>query len=61
MFGLFGKTKKNKIQELIEKDGLEHATQRFAEVICDMLKTKAMAYQFTLEEIEAASQGNEDV
>jgi len=25
MFGLFGKTKKNKIQELIEKDGLEHA------------------------------------
>jgi len=60
MFGLFGKSKKNKIQALIEQDGIEHATQRFAEVLCDMLKTKELAYQFSLEEIEAASQGNEE-
>ena len=60
MFGIFGKPKKNKIQELIEQDGLEHATQRFAEVIYDMLKTKELAHQFILEEIEAASQGDNE-
>jgi hypothetical protein len=60
MFGLFGKEKKNKIQTLIEQDGLEHATQRFADVLCGMLKTKELAYQFSLEEIESASQGNEE-
>lgn len=59
MFKLFGKNKKTKIQELIEQDGIENATQRFAEVISDMLKTKELAYQFILEEIEAASQGNQ--
>ncbi|MEI6066969.1 MAG: leucine-rich repeat domain-containing protein [Methylococcaceae bacterium] len=60
MFGIFGKSKKNKIQDLIEQDGLEHATQRFAEVICDMLKTKELAHQFVLEEIDAASQGDNE-
>ncbi len=46
------------IQELIKQDGIEHATRRFAEVICEMLNTKENAYQFILEEVEAASGGN---
>ena len=58
MFGLFNKKKENEIQALITKDGIEHATRRFSEVICEMLKTKGNAYQFILEEVEAASGGN---
>lgn len=59
MFSFFKKKKtKNKIQELIEQDGIEHATQRFADVISDMLKSKTIAHQFILEEIDAASQGS---
>jgi hypothetical protein len=65
MFDFFRKAKKNKVQEAIERDGLEHATQRFAEIISfqegDYLNNnKEMAYQFILEEIEAASFGNEE-
>ncbi len=59
MFGIFSKAKKNTVQKLIEEDGIEHATQRFAEVVSDMLVTRELAYQFILEEVEAASQGNE--
>jgi hypothetical protein len=58
MFG-FSK-KKNKLQEQIEKDGIEYATDRFAEIISEMLKTRELAYQFILEKVEAASQGNEE-
>lgn len=58
MFGLFSKKKENDIQKLIKNDGIEHATKRFAEVICEMLITKENAYQFILEEVEAASEGN---
>ena len=69
MFDFFRKSKKNKIQEeiknkvlkAIEQDGLEHATQRFADVISfqgDYLRNnKERAYQFILEEIEAAING----
>lgn len=59
MFGLF-KKKKTMLQELIEKDGFDHATQRVAEVICSKLTNEKYAYQFVLEEIEAASMGNQD-
>lgn len=57
MFGLFGK-KKTEVEKLIDQDGIDHATRRFAEVISKKLPTKEIAYQFILEEIEAASQGN---
>ena len=57
MLGFF--KKKNEIQKLVEKDGIEHATDRFADVICDMIKSRELAYQFILEEVEAASTGNQ--
>lgn len=59
LFNIF-KKKENQIQELIDQDGLEHVTLRFAQVICEMLQTKELAYQFILEEIEAASGGNHE-
>ncbi|MFD3397363.1 hypothetical protein ACE41R_11070 [Alteromonas macleodii] len=59
MFGLFNKRKKTDLEVLIEKDGIEYAAKRFSEVILRQLKTRDVAYQFILEEIEAASQGNE--
>jgi Leucine Rich Repeat (LRR) protein len=58
MVGIFGKKKKSEVEKLIEQDGIEHATRRFSEVISKKLKTIDMAYQFILEEVEAASQGN---
>ncbi len=45
-----------KVKKLIETDGVEYASKRFAEVGCELvLKTKNFAYQFVLEEMEAAS------
>ncbi len=59
MFGLFGKKKqKTDVEILIEKDGIELSANRFAAVISKMLKTQEIAYQFILEEIEAASMGD---
>ena len=64
MFDFFRKQEKSEVQKLIEQDGLEQATQRFAEVISFqgeyLLNNKERAYQFILEEIEAASLGNEE-
>lgn len=59
MFGLFKKKKKSEVENLIEKDGIEYAAERFSEVILQKIPTVEIAYQFVLEEIEAASQGNE--
>lgn len=56
MFG-FSK-KKTQVQEHIDQDGIEHATTRFSEIISQDLTTRELAYQFILEEVEAASQGN---
>lgn len=56
MFG-FSK-KKTQVQEHIDQDGIEHATTRFSEIISGDLTTRELAYQFILEEVEAASQGN---
>lgn len=58
MFGLFNKKQKSDLEKLIEKDGIEHAAKRFAEIIVQKLPTTEIAYQFVLEEIEAASQGD---
>ena len=55
---LFGKNEKSELEKMIDADGIEHAAKRFAEIISRKLPTKEIAYQFILEEIEAASQGN---
>ena len=57
MVGFF--KKKNKIQKLVEKLGIETATDQFSDFIGNMLKNRTIAYQFILEEIEAASGGNQ--
>lgn len=56
MFGLF--KKKSQLEQLIAKDGMEHATARFAEIVSQKLYTREVAYQFILEELDGASQGN---
>lgn len=42
----------------IAQDGIEHVTSRFAEIIARKIPTKALAYQFILEELDGASRGN---
>ena len=59
MFGMFKKKQKSDLERLIEKDGIEYAAKRFSEIILQKMPTAEIAYQFVLEEIEAASQGNE--
>lgn len=59
MFGMFKKKQKSDLERLIEKDGIEYAAKRFSEIILQKMPTVEIAYQFVLEEIEAASQGNE--
>lgn len=57
MFGLF--KKKSQLEQLIAKDGIEHASARFAEIVSQKLPTREIAYKFILEELDGASQGNE--
>lgn len=57
MFNMF--RKKSQVQKLIETDGLEHVTDRFADIICRKLTSQRIAYQFILEELDGASKGNE--
>ncbi|MEZ9576236.1 MULTISPECIES: hypothetical protein [unclassified Vibrio] len=59
MFGLFKKKQKSDLEKLIEKDGIEYAAKRFSEIILQKIPTADITYQFVLEEIEAASQGND--
>jgi len=56
VFGLF--KKKTQMERLIAQDGIEHVTSRFAEIIARKIPTKALAYQFILEELDGASRGN---
>ncbi|SRR5690554_6797503 len=58
MFKMFKKNQKSDLEKHIEKDGIEYAAKRFSENIVRKLPTTEIAYQFILEEIEAASQGN---
>ena len=59
MFGMFKKKQKSDLEKLIEKDGIEYAAKRFSEIILRKIPTAEIAYQFVLEEVEAASQGND--
>lgn len=56
LFGLF--RKKTQIEKLILDDGIEHATDRFAQIVARKLPTRYLAYQFILEELDGASKGN---
>jgi hypothetical protein len=56
MFNIF--RKKSQVEALIAKDGIEHVTDRFAELIGRKLTSREIAYQFILEEVEGASSGN---
>lgn len=56
MFSFF--QKKSQLEKLIDKDGMDHATDRFAEIVSRKLPNREIAYQFILEELEAASMGN---
>lgn len=50
--------KKSDLEKLIEKDGLEMTVAGFSRVISKKLSDFEIAYQFVLEELEAASMGN---
>jgi hypothetical protein len=56
MFNLF--RIKTQVEALIAKDGIEHATDRFAEIVARKLTSREIAHQFILEEIDGASRGN---
>lgn len=56
MFSLF--RKKSQVEALIASDGLEHAVDRFADVIARRIPTAEVAYQFILEELDGAQMGN---
>lgn len=59
MFGLFRKNKKTKVQEFVEKVGLEAATEKFSQMVLEKLTDAHLIRQLMLEEIEGASIGNE--
>ena len=54
----FGR-KKSQLEKGIEKDGIEHATDRVAEIVAAKISNMKIAYRFILEEIEGASMGND--
>jgi hypothetical protein len=60
MFGIFKEKRKkqSELEKLIERDGIDYAAKGCAAVIEKKLPTAEIAYQFIIEEIEAASQGS---
>lgn len=58
MFKIF--RKKTQLEKLIATDGIEHATDRFAQIISSKIPNKRVAYQFILEELDGARQGNSE-
>lgn len=55
---MFWNKKKTQLEQLIEKDGLDHASRRMAEIINEKIGSHDVALQFVLEELDAARQGN---
>ncbi len=55
VFNLF--RKKSDLEKAIERDGFENVITGFARVVSQKLHNHEIAYQFVLEEIEAASMG----
>lgn len=59
MFEFFRKKRKSDLEMLIEKDGLDNVAVKYSRIILQKLVTQEIAYQFVLEEVEAASKGND--
>ena len=57
MFNLF--RKKTDVEKHIAADGIDYATDRFAEIIARKLPTREIALQFTLQELDGASIGDD--
>lgn len=57
MFNFF--KKKSPVESLIQSKGIEHSAAHFAEIIIERLKNIEIAYQFVLEELDAARRGND--
>lgn len=56
MFNIF--RKKTQVESLIATEGMEQATDRFADLIAQKLTSREIAYQFIREELDAARRGN---
>lgn len=56
MFNIF--RKKSQVENLISTDGIEHATDRFSEIIAQRLVNPEIAFQFILQELDGARGGN---
>lgn len=54
-----GYTKKYGLEDVVKDGGVEFTANKFSEIIIKMIPSKEVAYQFVIEDIEAASQGNE--
>ncbi len=59
MFSIFKKKQKSDIEKPVDKYGIENAAKGFSLIILGKLQNTEIAYQFVLEEIEAASRGND--
>jgi len=57
MFGFW--RKKSELEKAIERDGIEHATDRVADIVASKIPTREIAYRFILEELDGASSGND--
>ena len=49
----------NEMKRLINKDGIDFVAKRFAEIVNEKILSEDVAMQFILEEVEAASKGND--
>jgi len=56
VFNIF--RKKTQVEQLLATDGIDHATDRFSQIVSRKLTTRQIAYQFILEELDGASKGN---
>ena len=59
MFGLFKRKEKNPVKLMVSRDGLERSAQFFSKQIISLIDTRHTAYQFVLEELDAARNGND--
>lgn len=58
MFGFF--RKKPSLEELIDNKGMDYATCLIANEVISKIKNRDMAFLFILEELDGASQGNQE-
>lgn len=59
MFGFFNKRKKTAVEKSIDKDGVEHVARVISDTLLSKMPKREIAYQFILEELDAASKGGD--